>query len=140
MANKKRRSFTPQKKLNVERSRKSKTKDSGFDSPTIRKRECPMETTPLSSFPTESQPKRRNLRKLPYKEKIVNDYFAEINQSADTICDICVRMLYPSSLCVRTLTLEVEMVAHKYNFELSKKYYACWNCYTIITKGIKSQN
>jgi len=92
--------------------------------------------TPLSSYSSRVNSQQSGTRRrIPLNSKIVQQYHYSINMCADTLCEICCRLLYADSTRKRTATTRVNEITARYGFETSRIFDCCMTCSKYLNAG-----
>ena len=71
-------------------------------------------------------------RKIAFGERDKNIYIDKINQTADTMCEICYRIFYPGQTRKQNRTNKIAMITNKMKFEVESTFDVCRTCSTYI--------
>jgi len=87
--------------------------------------------TPVSSYTCSQSVKRR----IEFRDKITQKYFDKINQQADTMCEICCRLLYSDVTVKRNKTMKIAKLTKEMGFDTANTFDCCRTCSKALSDG-----
>jgi len=87
--------------------------------------------TPISSLPNSQSVRRR----LKFNDRASQSYFESINIKADTMCEICCRLMYSDQTRKRNRTARICELIYNKGFEVNRNFDCCRNCSLILNQN-----